>query len=216
MSGVTERPWFRTVAIALLCSCVILSGCKGNSGVGTVLGGLAGAGIGYAVGGGKGALIGGLAGLAIGTLVEHLIRKSSQKAAESGRPAVQEDQEHRVESFPVQKTDDGKNMQVVTVVYDKKTDANGNTYYERAKQDNGQPVPLVEETVPTASTTQGLGDQVAMNNMKVTEEQDVRVTTRRTTDANGVAVTEVKKTSPAGTETFVLADDTAGSGTVGR
>lgn len=211
MIGIASKPWVRTFGVLLLAACVFLAGCKGNSGIGTVLGGVAGAGIGYAVGGGKGALIGGLAGLVIGTLVEHLIRKSQEKAAQSGRPAVQEDDKSRVESYPVSSTDNGQKMKVVTVVYDKKVE-NGQTTYVRAKQDNGQAMPLVEESVPTSATTKGMGDSVAMGQTKVTEEQDVKVTTRKSKDANGNPVTEITKTSPAGTETFVVADSSTGGG----
>ncbi len=207
----TERA--RWLCGLLLSASMLLVGCKGNSGLGTVLGGVAGAGIGYAVGGGKGALIGGLAGLAIGTLVEHLIRKNSQQAAESGKPTVAEDKEHRVESYPVGRTDEGDKMKVVTVVYDKKTDSSGKTTYTRSTQDDGKPVPLVEEEVPisSSSSARGLGE-TATSQTKVLSEQDVRVTTRKTVDASGRPVVEITKTSPAGTETFVYADTEAAAG----
>ena len=198
----------------VLAASVLLAGCKGNSGIGTVLGGVAGAGVGYALGGTKGAIIGGLAGLAIGTLVEHLIRKNSQQAAESGKPTVAEDKEHRVESYPVGRTDEGDKMKVVTVVYDKKTEpSTGKTTYTRSTQDNGKPVPLVEEEVPisSSSSARGLAEGSGGGSQVVTE-QDVRVTTRKTVDASGRPVVEITKTSPAGTETFVYADTEAGAG----
>ncbi len=199
----------RMVCAVLLSTSLVLCGCKNQSGLGMALGAVAGAGVGYAVGGGKGALIGGLIGLGLGALIEHLIKESSKKAAETGKPVVQEDKEQRVESYPVGRTDDG-DMKVVTVVYDKKVE-NGKTTYSRSKDESGKVVPLVETEVPAASKP-GMSDTVAVGETKVYQEQDVKVTTRKTTNAQGEEVTEFTKTSTAGTETFVYADTGASSG----
>lgn len=193
----------RVACVGLLSLSLLLCGCQNQSGLGMGLGAAAGAGIGYAVGGGKGALIGGLIGLGLGALIEHLIKESSKRAAETGKPAVVEDDKQRVESYPVGRAEDG-DMKVVTVVYDKKVE-NGVTNYTRAKDSSGQVAPLVETELPSTGKP-AMSETVSQGQTQVLQEQDIKVTTHKTVDASGREVTEFTKTSPAGTETFVYAD----------
>ncbi|MBI5366024.1 MAG: hypothetical protein HZA54_03225 [Planctomycetes bacterium] len=215
------------LVLALVALGLLVGGCQssggGVSGGGTLLGGVLGAGIGYGLGGGKGALIGGLVGAALGTIIEAAINASSQRAAQTGRPAVAYDnkRETRVESYPIRHTADGQKMQVASVVYERKATPSGGTTYVRAQRD-GKPVPVVVTEVPATPGANGLAEGPRTDKPKVVYGDDVSATARATTDSSGRTVYAIEKSSPTGRETVMLTDadlngaSSASAGSSGR